>query len=88
MCEKRPQHAGTAKMLNTADPTIVPTPISPWVTNVPTLFINSSGLELATAINVAPAMSSFIFSPEKDDILNEAHIPKLLLFNIQWPSQA
>lgn len=60
----KPQQAGTAKILNTADPTIVPIPKSPSVTKVPTLLMNNSGLELATAINVAPAMSSFIRNPE------------------------
>lgn len=47
-------------MLNTADPTIVPTPRSPSVMNVPTIFMNNSGLEVAAAINVAPATSSVI----------------------------
>lgn len=28
---KSPQHAGAARMLKTADPTMVPTPISPYV---------------------------------------------------------
>lgn len=50
----KPQHAGTASTLNTADPTTVPTPISLLVINVPTEFINNSGLEVAAAINVAP----------------------------------
>lgn len=58
MFPNKPQQAGTAKILNTADPTMVPTPRSPCVTNVPTQLINNSGLELAVAINVAPAMSS------------------------------
>lgn len=58
--ENRPQQAGTANMLNTADPTMVPTPRSPSVTKVPTELINNSGLELAVAMKVAPAMSSFI----------------------------
>ncbi len=52
-----PQHAHTPKMLNTAEPTIVPTPISPFVMNVPITLVNSSGDEVAMAIKVAPATS-------------------------------
>lgn len=52
------QHAGTASMLNTAEPTMVPTPKSPSVTKVPMTLMNNSGLELAAAITVAPATSS------------------------------
>jgi len=52
-----PQQAATAKMLNTADPTIVPTPISPSVMKVPITLTNSSGAEVAAAMNVAPATS-------------------------------
>lgn len=44
---KRPQQAGTASILNTADPTTVPTPISPFVMNVPTQLMNNSGLDVA-----------------------------------------
>jgi len=54
---KSPQQAGTAKILNKDEPTIVPTPISPFVTNVPIIFINSSGDEVAAAIIVAPTTS-------------------------------
>ena len=54
----KPQQAGTANILKTAEPTIVPTPKSPSVTKVPTILMNSSGLELAVAIIVAPATSS------------------------------
>lgn len=61
---KRPQHAGTASTLKTADPTMVPTPKSPSVTKVPTQLMNNSGLELAVAMNVAPATSSFILRPK------------------------
>lgn len=50
----KPQQAGTAKTLNTAEPTTVPTPMSLFVMNVPTELMNSSGLEVAAAINVAP----------------------------------
>lgn len=49
-----PQHAATANILNTAEPTIVPIPISPSVINVPMTFTNNSGLLVAPAINVAP----------------------------------
>lgn len=38
---------------------MVPTPKSPSVINVPTLLTKISALELAVAIKVAPAMSSF-----------------------------
>lgn len=55
----KPQHAGTARTLKTADPTTVPTPRSPCVMNVPTQLMNNSEIEPAMAINVAPAMSSF-----------------------------
>lgn len=54
---KRPQQAGTARILNTADPTMVPTPRSPWVTKVLTQLTNNSGLELAVAMKVAPTIS-------------------------------
>lgn len=64
MFAKSPQQAGTANTLNTAEPTMVPTPRSPSVTKVPTQFINNSGLELAVAMKVAPATSSFIFKSE------------------------
>lgn len=61
-----PQQAATARMLNTADPTIVPTPMSPSVMNVPITFTKSSGAEVAAAINVAPATSADIFSAAKE----------------------
>lgn len=53
----RPQHAATASMLKTAEPTIVPTPMSPSVIKVPITFTNSSGADVAAAMNVAPATS-------------------------------
>ncbi|KAL0118758.1 hypothetical protein PUN28_009432 [Cardiocondyla obscurior] len=59
------QQAGTANILNTAEPTMVPTPKSPSVTKVPITLIKSSGLELAAAITVAPATSSVTFSSVK-----------------------
>lgn len=46
-----PQHAATANILNTAEPTIVPIPISPSVINVPMTFTKSSGLLVAPAEN-------------------------------------
>lgn len=55
-----PQQAGAAKMLNAAEPTIVPTPISPCVMNVPTILMNNSGDEVPMAIIVAPATSGLI----------------------------
>ncbi|VEN45646.1 unnamed protein product [Callosobruchus maculatus] len=57
-----PQHAATASMLNTADPTIVPTPISPSVIKVPMTFTKSSGADVAAAMKVAPATSDDIFN--------------------------
>lgn len=53
-----PQHAGTAKILKTADPTMVPTPKSLFVTNVPTTLMNNSELEAAAAINVPPTIEN------------------------------
>jgi len=61
-CAKSAQHAGTASMLKTAEPTMVPTPRSPSVTKVPMTLMNNSGLELAAAITVAPATSSVTLS--------------------------
>lgn len=59
-----PQHAATAKMLNTALPTIVPTPMSPSVMNVPMTLTKSSGADVAAAMNVAPATSFDMFNAE------------------------
>lgn len=56
-----PQQAATAKMLNTAEPTMVPMPMSPSVMNVPITFTKSSGADVAAAMNVAPATSLDIF---------------------------
>lgn len=56
-----PQHAATAKMLNTADPTIVPMPMSPSVMKVPITLTNNSGADVAAAIKVAPATSLDMF---------------------------
>lgn len=64
-----PQQAATARILNTADPTMVPTPMSPSVMNVPMTLTNSSGAEVAAAMNVAPATSFDIFNAwEYNDI--------------------
>lgn len=52
-----PQQAATASILNTAEPTIVPTPMSPSVMNVPITLTNNSGADVAAAMNVAPATS-------------------------------
>lgn len=57
-----PQQAATAKILKTAEPTIVPMPMSPSVMNVPITFTKSSGADVAAAINVAPATSFDIFN--------------------------
>lgn len=56
-----PQQAATARMLKTAEPTMVPTPMSPSVMNVPMTFTNNSGAEVAAAMNVAPATSFVMF---------------------------
>lgn len=57
LCKNNPQHAGTAKILKTADPTIVPIPRLFFVTNVPITLIKSSGDDVDAAIIVAPATS-------------------------------
>lgn len=59
-----PQQAATASMLNTAEPTMVPTPMSPSVMNVPITLTNSSGADVAAAMNVAPATSFDILSAD------------------------
>lgn len=53
----RPPQAATPRVLKTADPTTVPIPKSDSVRNVPMTFTNSSGADVANAINVAPATS-------------------------------
>lgn len=57
-----PQQAATARILKTAEPTMVPTPMSPSVMKVPITFTNSSGAEVAAAMNVAPATSFVMFN--------------------------
>lgn len=64
-----PQQAATARILKTAEPTMVPTPMSPSVINVPITFTNNSGADVAAAINVAPATSFVMFSAETNEYL-------------------
>ena len=49
--------AATPRELKRADPTTVPIPTSVSVINVPTMLTNSSGADVAVAINVAAAKS-------------------------------
>lgn len=56
-----PQQLATARILKTALPTIVPTPMSPSVIKVPITLTKSSGADVAAAINVAPATSFDMF---------------------------
>ena len=44
----------TKRMLNTADPTMVPIPTSLKAMNTPMIEVNSSGADPPAAINVAP----------------------------------
>lgn len=75
---KRPQNAGTAKMLKTAEPTIVPTPMSPFsVTNVPTQLTSSSGKLVATVIKV-PMKSLSKLKSETSPTGNSLRWTKLL----------
>ena len=53
----KPQTAGIKMMLNTAEPNMVPVPMSSSEMNTPINEVNSSGAEVPMAINVAPAMS-------------------------------
>jgi hypothetical protein len=57
----RPIHAATPNVLNTAEPTTVPTPRSDSVMNVPIILTKSSGDDVATAMKVAPATSCVRF---------------------------
>ena len=77
-----PQQAATAKMLKTALPTMVPTPISPSVMNVPITFTNSSGADVAAAMNVAPATSLDIFNAVQTgtDMLSILNVQHTCLF--------
>lgn len=71
-----PQQAATARMLNTAEPTMVPTPMSPSVMNVPITFTNNSGADVAAAMNVAPATSLLMLSAviTKSNLSPTAHV--------------
>ena len=69
-----PQHAPTAKILKTALPTMVPTPMSPFVTKVPMTLVKSSGALVLIAMNVAPAVAGCIFSSTS---LKQQHIKDL-----------
>lgn len=44
-----PQQAATANILKTAEPTMVPIPISPSVIKVPITLTNNSGADVAAA---------------------------------------
>lgn len=48
---------GMTRRLKTAEPTIVPAPMSFSDMNTPITLVKSSGAEVPIAINVAPAMS-------------------------------
>ena len=50
------------RMLKTADPTIVPIPMSDLATKTPIIEVNNSGAEEPAAIKVAPATSSERFN--------------------------
>lgn len=56
-----PQTPGIASRLNTAEPTIVPIPISE-PTKTPIIEVNNSGADVPIAKKVAPAMSLDNFS--------------------------
>lgn len=46
----------TNRMLNTADPTIVPVPTSPLAMKTPRIAVNNSGALEPAAMNVAPVI--------------------------------
>ncbi|KAH9420283.1 hypothetical protein DERP_011197 [Dermatophagoides pteronyssinus] len=52
------QTAGINIILKTAEPSIVPVPISSFDMNTPIIDVNSSGADVPIAINVAPATSA------------------------------
>jgi hypothetical protein len=78
-----PQQAATAKMLKTALPTMVPTPISPSVMNVPITFTKSSGADVAAAMNVAPATSLDMFNAVRTgkDMLPTLNVQSKFVFH-------
>lgn len=65
-----PMQEQIAKWLNTALPTIVPTPISPRITKTPMTLVKSSGDDVAIPINVAPAISLSKWSSKILHIIN------------------
>ena len=60
-----PHAAGMKIKLNTAEPRIVPVPISSSEMNTPIKLVNNSGAEVPMAIKVAPAISEGSFNAEK-----------------------
>ena len=59
----KPQTAGMKIILNTAEPRIVPVPMSSSDIKTPISEVNNSGAEVPIAIKVAPAMSDGSFRP-------------------------
>ena len=57
--EKRAHIPMTKRMLNTADPTMVPIPTSLKAMNTPMIEVNSSGADPPAAINVAPKRTKY-----------------------------
>lgn len=66
-----PIQVPTASTLKTADPTIVPTPRSPFVTKVPITFVNNSGADVLIAMNVAPATLGAIRNSKRNHEMHE-----------------
>ena len=56
------QTAGINIILKTAEPSIVPVPISSFDMNTPIIDVNSSGADVPIAMNVAPATSAGKFN--------------------------
>lgn len=73
----RPAHADTPSVLYTPLPTTVPTPRSDLVTKVPITETRSSDVQVAAAMNVAPATSGEI--PK-----SENHTTLLILFILYY----
>ncbi|KAH9517595.1 hypothetical protein DERF_008254 [Dermatophagoides farinae] len=59
------QTAGMKMILNTADPRMVPVPISSFEMNTPITDVNNSGADVPIAIKVAPATSAEIEMSER-----------------------
>ena len=69
--EHSPQMADMKRILNIVEPIIVPRPISPSPMNTDAIAMNSVGIELPAAMNVAPATSVGIRSLKRvKSILN------------------